>query len=173
MIRYKCNKCGADLESPDSMIGKMETCPACHRRMKVKDPAAVAEQDRRRKWAARIQDYYFAVAGVTKEGRQTLVKRCSEGDVVHLVGEPGNAHDANAVAVCRERDGAYYQLEYVPRDDAKEIAPLLDQGWAAEAEVRRVVSGGGVLGLMKTHGLRVAAAVIPPPEAEQLADGST
>lgn len=29
MIRYRCEKCGADLESPVSMAGKTDTCPAC------------------------------------------------------------------------------------------------------------------------------------------------
>ena len=52
MIHYKCNKCGVDMESPDSLIGKMETCPACRRRMKVKDPAVVAAKGRRTQRAA-------------------------------------------------------------------------------------------------------------------------
>ena len=29
MIRYKCNKCGANLETDDTLSGQMETCPAC------------------------------------------------------------------------------------------------------------------------------------------------
>jgi len=73
MIRYKCNKCGAEMESPDSMIGKMETCPGCRRRMKVKDPAVVAEEEQRKRLAtekdiAYLRGLGFDVAdGLTKE----------------------------------------------------------------------------------------------------------
>lgn len=29
MVRYRCNQCGAALQSPNAMIGQPDTCPAC------------------------------------------------------------------------------------------------------------------------------------------------
>ena len=29
MIHYKCNKCGEDMESPDSLAGGTDQCPHC------------------------------------------------------------------------------------------------------------------------------------------------
>lgn len=29
MIEYECPECGEPLESPDSLVGKMDTCPVC------------------------------------------------------------------------------------------------------------------------------------------------
>jgi hypothetical protein len=35
MIRYKCCTCGQELESPTSLAGKMDTCPACSNQTRV------------------------------------------------------------------------------------------------------------------------------------------
>jgi len=38
MIRYRCTKCGAELESPASLAGKHEKCPECARIVDVPTP---------------------------------------------------------------------------------------------------------------------------------------
>ena len=38
MIRYNCRKCGTLLESPDSLIGKEDTCPICNTASVVPQP---------------------------------------------------------------------------------------------------------------------------------------
>lgn len=35
MYCYKCDKCGADMESPESMLGEDEICPECEARVTV------------------------------------------------------------------------------------------------------------------------------------------
>ncbi len=159
MISYECNKCGADMESPDGMIGKMETCPVCNRRMKVKDPAVIAEEAILREQAmanAPMDDFFCSVAGVTKEGRQRIVKTCKENEPAFLRREPDNPYGDNAIAVYVERKGLFgrtkhEQVGYVPSDDAPEIAYWMDKGHAALARIRYVVGGDNG----KPFGLRI------------------
>lgn len=56
-----------------------------------------------------------------------LMKR---GEKLALVREPGNPHDANAVAV---RDRAGLKLGYVPRADAPTVAKAMDTGYTVRA----------------------------------------
>lgn len=66
------------MESPDSMIGKMEVCPVCNRRMKVKNPVVIAEEERRKQQAtekdiANLRQLGFDVPDdLTKEESQRL-----------------------------------------------------------------------------------------------------
>jgi len=163
MIHYKCNKCGAEMESPDSMIGKMETCPACKRRMKVKDPAVVAEEERRKQEPLKNEpkeEFFCSVAGVTKGGRQQVVGTCVEGEPVFLNREPDNPYDKDAVAVYVERKGLlggpkYKQVGYIPAEDASDIAYWMDKGYMALGIIRYVVGGEG----RESVGLRIAVEI--------------
>ena len=159
MIEYKCNKCGADMESPDSMIGRMETCPSCGRRMKVKAPVAAAEEEKRKKEGLAsmpAEEFFCEVAGVTYEGRQRVVRTCREGEPVFLHREPNNPYDENAVAVYVERKSLlgktrYAQVGYVPAEDASELAYWIDKGYTALGIIRYVVGGDSG----KPTGLRI------------------
>ena len=158
MIRYKCNKCGAAMESPDSMIGKMETCPACNRRMKVLDPVVVKERDRLRQMQSTT--FVCAVSGVSKDGRQEIVANCEEGEPIFLQREPDNRYDRNAIAVYVERKSffgrrKYLQVGYIPEEDAEEIAEAMDSGSLAGGAILYVV--GGQEG--KYYGLRIVVAI--------------
>ncbi len=42
VIQYKCAKCGATLESPDSMVGQQDNCPMCGQAGVVPSPQAMA-----------------------------------------------------------------------------------------------------------------------------------
>lgn len=70
------------------------------------------------------------VTGVTHQNRdgtnrQTILRRCSEGDAVVLKREPANRYDRNAIAVfTNERE----QIGYVPAEQTSQIAPLMDAG---------------------------------------------
>ncbi len=135
MIPFKCNHCGAALESPASMMGKMETCPECKRKTKVKDPTGA------HRWDGDRLEWLVHVAGVTMEGRQAVVKTCKEDEPVHLVREANNPHDSNAVALCVRR-GGLKKIGYVPREDAQGIAFCIDNGYEFGESIIRYVRGG-------------------------------
>ncbi len=45
MIQFKCRFCGGEIESPQSMAGHMETCPACGRMQAVPRQGNVLAMD--------------------------------------------------------------------------------------------------------------------------------
>jgi len=67
------------------------------------------------------------------EGKQ-LWGEMKVGDVLQLVREPDNSHDANAVRV--EWQG--HKLGYVPRADNEALARFMDRGSKAEARITRL-----------------------------------
>jgi hypothetical protein len=69
------------------------------------------------------------------EERRDACERLVVGDTVKFEREPDNPHDANAILVLGDDD---CELGYVPREDARDIAPLLDGGAEANATVRRL-----------------------------------
>ena len=78
----------------------------------------------------------FAVRGAFRfAARREECERLIVGDAVTLEREPDNAHDPNAVLVLGERD---CELGYVPREEARTMAPLLDAGADAEAKIHRL-----------------------------------
>ena len=64
------------------------------------------------------------VAGVTFEGRQSVVACLQIGEPIILTREPDNRFDANAIRVER-KDSA--QIGYIPRHLAYRIAPVMDR----------------------------------------------
>ena len=59
------------------------------------------------------------------------------GMLLRLEREPDNRFDKNAVQVVYERnEGDCFLLGYIPRDENKEIAALLDMGWDEVFECR-------------------------------------
>lgn len=43
MIHYKCDQCGAEMQSPDSLAGQVERCPECEAGNTV--PPAAGQQE--------------------------------------------------------------------------------------------------------------------------------
>jgi hypothetical protein len=81
------------------------------------------------------------VAGVTYEGRQGLIKRLTGDEPCRIVPEPDNPYDANALAVhVAMPDGTIAHVGYVPRELAKEVAPLLD-GEAIMVRIKAITGG--------------------------------
>jgi uncharacterized tellurite resistance protein B-like protein len=85
------------------------------------------------------QSANFMIAGVLYEGRAKIVdKYLRSGQTVFLARDPGNQYDSNAIEI-RLREG--FQIGYVPREDAREIAPLLDQGYRQAAYCTKILKG--------------------------------
>lgn len=66
------------------------------------------------------------VAGVTYEGRQTIIAQLSIGDPCRLETEPNNPYDKNAIAVKVAHGGQVWHIGYLPKDLAAQVSPYLD-----------------------------------------------
>jgi HIRAN domain len=78
----------------------------------------------------------FAVRGAFRFAeRREGCERLIVGDVVTLEREVDNVHDVNAILVL---GGGDCELGYVPREEARAMAPLLDAGAEAEARIHRL-----------------------------------
>lgn len=112
-------------------------------RAKAKE-AKVAEKQRAREYArlSRPRSFNFMVAGTAHEGRpETIRERVTEGHRVFLVREPENAHDRNAISIWTGYDEGTvlpdqtsltlqpYDIGFVPREVAMDMASLLDAGY--------------------------------------------
>ncbi len=87
------------------------------------------------------------LAGVTIGDAQENIKRfgCKDIMTYALMREPDNPHDPNAIRVAI---GPYY-MGYIPKQIAKDLAPLIDsgRGFLAEFVKRNESSGHGVVGM--------------------------
>jgi hypothetical protein len=78
----------------------------------------------------------FPIAGAFRsEERRDACERLIVDDIVTFEREPDNAHDANAILILGGDD---CELGYVRRDEARDIAPLLDAGAEADVRVHRL-----------------------------------
>ena len=94
-----------------------------------------------------IEVFRFRVAGVTFEGRQKkleLLHGAFSNDFskldIHITRDKKNKYDKNAIAIYhvgKSFDGAG-QLGFIPKEDAKRISKLIDEGWRYEARVDRI-----------------------------------
>lgn len=89
-----------------------------------------------------VVDYDFAAPsdGARRAGIDhvpdgvSLIRQLSVGDAVHLVREPDNAHDKNAVAVF---NFAGQRLGYIPRKVSADLARAIDED---DAQVSAIVA---------------------------------
>lgn len=70
--------------------------------------------------------------------RQEEIARCAVDEFVLLQREPDNEYDPNAVLVLSERD---IGIGYIPRQQAKRIAKLLDAGHDYDAFISEILGG--------------------------------
>jgi hypothetical protein len=115
-----------------------------------------AEKERVREYArlSRPRSFNFMVAGTGHEDRaETIRENVREEQRVFLVREPQNRHDSNAIGVWAGTSGnspssaheatctlQTYQIGYVPRDVAAEMAPLLDSGYKQLAVCTKILT---------------------------------
>ena len=110
---------------------------ARERRMRVSDQEKNGETGGKNDPVAR---YDFLVAGVKFEGNPGVVRYyANPGDDVLLVRNRESEKSPNAVEI-RLRNGM--QIGYVPGEDAKEIASLMDQGYRHRASIKKILTGG-------------------------------
>ncbi len=84
--------------------------------------------------------FHTKIAGVSFEGRQDVIAGLRRDAALELRREPGNPHDANAIAVHYGR----LQLGFFNRRLAAHLAPLIDAGVRYTARVASLT--GGALG---------------------------
>lgn len=122
---------------------------------------------------------YIKVAGVTfptPDGvsRQSLIAKLRGNEPVRLRPEPENKFDGNAIAVdCAMADGTVAAVGYVPRELAKELAPLLD-GENVVCEIYEIAGGFELAhGEYANYGIVIRASLpgdTTPPEPPLLPD---
>ena len=64
------------------------------------------------------------LTGTQYEGRAERIENVKVGDMVHLVREPNNEYDSNAIHVFNEEGS----LGYIPAGIAEGLAPMMDEG---------------------------------------------
>lgn len=144
------------MESPDSLIGKMETCPVCNRRMKVKDPAVIAEEKQRKQLAVannilsqreandrRVISFHTKVVGVTHRNdngrsRQKIIAKCRIAEQLVFDHDEYNPHDPNAVKVCRQ-NGA--QIGFLNNELAQEVVNRSKNGYRYAVWIKNLTGG--------------------------------
>lgn len=115
------------------------------------------------------------VAGVTHDGRQDILKRLVGDEAARIVPEPQNPYDKNALAVhIAMHDGTIAHAGYIPKELAREVAPLLD-GEAVMVKIKAITGGfetyeGGTayLGLQIRVYLEGDEGIAAPTQAELL-----
>ncbi len=82
--------------------------------------------------------YYTKVVGVTYSGRQRILPNLQDGMALDFVREPHNFHDKNAIAIyC-----SGWQIGYLSREEAAEIAPIMDKGIPVDGVIEQITGGG-------------------------------
>jgi hypothetical protein len=95
-----------------------------------------AARDVARTRAGILYEASFPIAGAFRsEQRRDACERLIIDDTVQFEREPGNVHDANAILILGGDD---CELGYVRREEARDIAPLLDAGAEADVRVHRL-----------------------------------
>lgn len=69
--------------------------------------------------------------------RQRVLSALFPGEALTLRREPDNPHDGNAIAVM----ASHHVIGYVPRDDAAQLAPLLDAGESPKVQLHQLTGG--------------------------------
>lgn len=90
--------------------------------------------------------------------RQAELRLCERGEIVDLVREPDNPHDALAVAIFSARG---IRVGYLSRERAMWIGSKIDRGYDVRAIVERV-KGAHLEGA--TLGLVIRLSITPPGE---------
>ena len=80
------------------------------------------------------------IAGVTFEGRQSLIAQLTGREPCRLEPEPTNPYDSNAIAVKVAHGADIWHIGYIPREIAAEIAPHID-GESLMCEIAEITGG--------------------------------
>lgn len=110
--------------------------------------------------------HFTNVAGVTFEGRQGILERCTKDMPCRLEAEPTNKYDPNAIKVMvATGPGTVEQVGYVPKNLAAVIAPRL-QGESVMVEILEITGGFEQYGGRRaSYGMNIAIELPDPIEA--------
>jgi hypothetical protein len=102
--------------------------------------------------SATARSFFTKVAGVTFEGRQRIVARCSVGERLVLVRDPENRFDKGAIMVMRLNGE---QLGFIPahvsrNGDSSGLAVRMDRGETYQCRISDLTGGSG-----KTLGVNI------------------
>ena|ERR1035441_9177923 len=91
-----------------------------------------------------LRAFFTKVAGVTFEGRQRIVARCSEGERLTLLRDPNNPHDSGAIKVMRLNGE---QLGFLSADvsrggNSSGLAYRMDRGDMYQCRISSLTGGG-------------------------------
>lgn len=84
----------------------------------------------------------FPVAGVTFDNRQAIIAKMTGKETCHIVPEPTNEYDSNALAVHVLTADGLRHVGYVPRDLAALLAPIL-RGRSVRVTITAITGRGG------------------------------
>jgi hypothetical protein len=89
--------------------------------------------------------FFTKVAGVTFEGRQRIVARCSVGERLTLIRDPNDRYDQGAIKVLRSNGE---QLGFIPSDvsrggDPSGLAFRMDRGDKYQCRIKNLTGGDG------------------------------
>ena len=141
----------ANAEAADAGGGKLEADDR-ERLDEVRENGKALDEVRENKESA--AEAYFSecrVAGLQYRDVDEVLEELAEGDRLALVREHGNKHDANAVAIAcpgdydeNDPDGFDFAcaIGYVPREDNKLLAKMMDLGCRFSAKVTEVKRSG-------------------------------
>jgi hypothetical protein len=90
------------------------------------------------------KSFFTKVAGVSHEGRQQIVARCSVGESIVLVRDPDNAFDKGAIKILRSNGE---QLGFIPHDvsrsgDPSGLTYSMDHGSRYQCRIKDITGGG-------------------------------
>jgi hypothetical protein len=125
---------------PLAKMRRQEREAEARERQKTEQEAA---RERAREEKARnrpLARFNFMVAGVRHEGRAEIISdSVTAGDPAYLRRDRYNEYDRNAIEVVTE-DGD--EVGFVPKEDARDLAPFLDDGALQQATFSRILDQG-------------------------------
>jgi hypothetical protein len=91
-----------------------------------------------------VKSFFTRIAGVTHEGRQQIIARCSVGESLILVRDPDNRFDKGAIKVLRSTGE---QLGFIPADVSRGgnpsgLAYSMDHGSRYQCRISDITGGG-------------------------------
>lgn len=124
-----------------SVTARKKASVAAEREEARKEKQVAKEMERTEKLRdAPVHWMDFMVAGCIYEGRVlTIDAHTSPGTPVTLLREPNNRHDSNAVKVLVD---GFRDIGYIPREEACEVAALLDRGHKYKASIKKILDSG-------------------------------
>ncbi|AQQ52250.1 HIRAN domain-containing protein [Planococcus lenghuensis] len=118
-----------------------KTCPRCSERNSV---AAIVDTTTCEKcgWNL-LRDYqnrFVKLAGVTYEGRQSIIANMNPNHEIKLKRDKNNKYDKNAIGIYNKSN---QNIGWIPKDIAAQLAQQMDLGTEYKAKINKISGGNG------------------------------